>query len=97
MHFIPSLVPGGKKSCKVFWYVCCYPRDRQGSQRNGVLLILPAATDLVYTHFHLFMNTIITAGHSELSHRLSELHFLAEFIASVAPAHIRSGDMTRGL
>lgn len=97
MHFIPSLVSGGKKNpknCKVFGYVCCYPQDRQGSLRNRVLLILPAATDLVYTHFHPFMNTIITAGHSELSHHLSQLHLLAEFIACVAPAHIRCGHMT---
>lgn len=95
MHFIPSLVPGGKKkSCKVFWYVCRYPRDRQGSRCNGVLLILPGATDLVYTHFHLFMNTIITAGHSELSYCLSKLLSLIQFIASAAPAHLRSMYMT---
>lgn len=72
-----------KKSCKVL--VCLlYPQDRQGSQSNAKLLILPAARDLVCTHFHLFMNTIITAGHSELSYCIFPPQSLIGFVAFVA-------------
>lgn len=82
MHFIPSLLTD-EKSSKVL--VCLlYPQDGQGSWRNAKLLILPGATDLVCTLFHLFMNTIITAGRSELSYCFSPPHSLIGFIASVA-------------
>lgn len=60
MHFIPSLLTD-EESSKVL--VCLLsPQDRQGSRCNAKLLILPEAKDLVCTVFHLFMNTIITAG-----------------------------------
>lgn len=95
MHFIPSLLTD-EKSSKVL--VCLpYPQDRQGSRRNAKLLILPGATDLVCTLFHLFMNTIITAGRSELSYCLSPPHSFTEFIASVARAHVRIEHMTQSL
>lgn len=82
MHFIPSLLTD-EKSCKVL--VCLlYPQDRQGSRSNAKLLILPAARDLVCTHFHLFMNTIITAGHSELSYCIFPPQSLIGFVAFVA-------------
>lgn len=81
MHFIPSLLTVEKKHHIL---VCSpYPRDRQGSRRNAKLLILPGATDLVCTLFHLFMNTIITAGRSELSYCLSPPLSLIGFTASV--------------
>lgn len=62
----------------------------QGSRSNAKLLILPVATDLVCTQFHLFMNTIITAGRPELSCCFSQSHSLIEFIAPVAKLDLTS-------
>lgn len=82
MHFIPSVLT--EKNSKVL--VCVlYPQDMQGSRCNSKMLILPAATDLFCTQFHLFMNTIITAGRSELSYCFSRPHpYRAYRVHSVA-------------
>lgn len=66
MHFIPSVLTvfvkkkKGKRKAAKFWYVSCILQIVRGQK----LLILPGATDLVSTQFHLFMNTIIIEGHS---------------------------------
>lgn len=71
MHFIPSLLTDGK-AAKFCMYVCCI---LQVSRRNATLLILPAATDLAFFLFHLFMNTVITVGRSWLSEHWSLYQF----------------------
>lgn len=65
MHFIPSLLTEGNATKFLFFgFSLSYPPDRQGSRCNATLLILPGAKDLTCFLFHLFMNTVITAGHS---------------------------------